>query len=93
MKTVRNDFLSEEEKIEYVKECDNAFERELDRVSRSIIEMGDTRFVTLSGPTWSCKTTTVKKIIADVIDAGKKIKIISILTAFVLDIDQQRNLI
>lgn len=78
VKTVRNDFLSEEEKIEYVKECDNAFERELDRVSRSIIEMGDTRFVTLSGPTCSCKTTTVKKIIADVIDAGKKIKIISI---------------
>lgn len=78
MKTVRNSFLSEEEKIKYVKECDNEFERELDLVSQSVIEREDARLVTLSGPTCSCKTTTVKKIIADVIDAGKRIKIISI---------------
>lgn len=78
MRTVRNEFGSEEEKRAYVRECEERFESELDGVSDAVINSADTRLVTLSGPTCSCKTTAVKKIIADVVDAGKKIRIISI---------------
>lgn len=78
MRKVRNEFASEEEKRAYVRECEERFESELDRVSDAVINRDGTRLVTLSGPTCSCKTTAVRKIIADVVDAGKKIKIISI---------------
>ena len=74
----RNCYKSEEEKQEFICQSEAAFEKRLDEVSAYILSHPDVRYVTLSGPTCACKSTTVKKIVSDVVDAGKRIYIISI---------------
>ncbi len=78
MTKARNIYANEEEKKEFIRQSEAAFERRLDEVSAYVLSHPDVRFVTLSGPTCACKSTTVKKIVSDVVDAGKRIYIISI---------------
>lgn len=78
MKKVKNEFSSEREKEEYVAYCEMEFEKKLDAVSEQLLSCDGLRLLTLSGPTCSCKSTAVKKLIADMVDAGRKIKIISL---------------
>ncbi|MCI8331402.1 MAG: hypothetical protein HFE78_01045 [Clostridiales bacterium] len=75
---LRNQFLSEADKIKYIGDCEKAFEQKLRYISQQIINRQGVRIVTLSGPSCSCKTTVVKKLVRDVSEAGKSIKIISI---------------
>ncbi|MBQ8696597.1 MAG: hypothetical protein IJ519_02650, partial [Clostridia bacterium] len=78
MTKAKNVYSSEEEKKEFIRQSEAAFERRLDEVSAYVLSHPDVRFVTLSGPTCACKSTTVKKIVSDVVDAGKRIYIIPI---------------
>lgn len=78
MTKARNEYASEAEKIEYIRQSESAFERRLDEVSAYVLAHPGVRYVTLSGPTCACKSTTVKKIVSDVVDAGKRIYIIPI---------------
>lgn len=71
-------FASEEEKINYVKECDADFETRLDAVIKELCETDGLQFVTLSGPTCSGKTTASKKMVSEFSERGKTVKIISI---------------
>lgn len=86
----RNTYANEEEKKEFIRQSEAAFERRLDEVSAYVLSHPDVRFVTLSGPTCACKSTTVKKIVSDVVDAGKRIYIISI-DDFFLDRGEDRD--
>ncbi len=86
----RNSYANEQEKKDYIRESEAKFERRLDEVSAYVLSHPDVRFVTLSGPTCACKSTTVKKIVSDVVDAGKRIFIISI-DDFFLDRGEDRD--
>ena len=74
----RQRFASENEKKQYVKECEEDFEARLDGVIRSLCETKGLRFVTLSGPTCSGKTTASRKMVSEFKERGKNVKIISI---------------
>ncbi len=71
-------FASEDEKINYVKECDEEFEDRLDAVIKELCQTDGLQFVTLSGPTCSGKTTASKKMVSEFLERGKTVKIISI---------------
>jgi len=71
-------FTSEEEKRRYVNECEADFENRLDTVIKSLCEIEGLRFVTLSGPTCSGKTTASKKMVSEFMERGRTVKIISI---------------
>ncbi len=71
-------FASENEKINYVKECDEDFENRLDAVIKELCRTKGLQFVTLSGPTCSGKTTASKKMVSEFLERGKTVKIISI---------------
>ena len=62
---------------EYIKKCDNEFERNLNRVADAIAE-GKERVVCLSGPTCSGKTTAASMLAKRLFSDGRKIHIISI---------------
>lgn len=89
MTKARNSYASEQEKKDFIRESEAAFERRLDEVSAYVLSHPDVRYVTLSGPTCACKSTTVKKIVSDVEAAGKRIFIISI-DDFFLDRGEDR---
>ena len=72
----RQIFASENEKKQYVKECDGDFEARLDGVMKSLCETEGLRFVTLSGPTCSGKTTASRKMVSEFRERGKNVKII-----------------
>ena len=71
-------FQSEEEKREYVKECDADFEARLDSVMQDICSRKDLRYLTLSGPTCSGKTTASRKLISEFRERGREVKTISL---------------
>lgn len=75
---LRNRFLTETDKIKYIRACEQAFEKKLQTVSHAVTTQKGVRIITLSGPSCSCKTTVVKKIVRDVNEQGQSIKIISI---------------
>ena len=70
-------FENEKEKQAYVEACDHDFEERLDGVMKEVCRE-DMRFLTLSGPTCSGKTTASKKLISEFSERGKKVKIVSI---------------
>lgn len=74
----KNIFSSEKEKLEYVLKCEHDFESRLDEVVKKVCADSDTRYIALSGPTCSGKTTASKKLISEFSERGKKIKIISL---------------
>ncbi len=71
-------FKSEDEKREYVHACDLDFENRLDNVMKEICKEKDLRYLTLSGPTCSGKTTAGNKLISEFSERGKTVKIISL---------------
>ena len=74
----RTEFVSEFDKKNYVKACDDDFEARLDVVVKRICETEGLRYLTLSGPTCSGKTTASRKLISEFDERGKKVKIISL---------------
>ncbi len=77
MKNINITFKNEQEKINFVNECEKDFEHRLDEVSKMAISSG-VSILLLSGPTCAGKTTTANKIIHDYHEAGKSVTIISI---------------
>ena len=77
MKELNITFKSEEEKIEFVKECENDFEKRLLEATQRIVR-SNINCVLLSGPTCSGKTTTAKKLIDDFTEVGKEVIVISL---------------
>ena len=77
MRILRNDFANEEEKIKYVAQCEREYESTLGGVCASIAA-DPCRVIALAGPTCSCKTTTVRKVVDEMKNAGRRIKVISI---------------
>ena len=74
----RTKFKSESEKLKYVCECDADFEQRLDKMMKQICDVDGIRFITLSGPTCSGKTTASKKLITEFSERGRNVKIISL---------------
>ena len=85
MKSINITFKNEQEKINFVNECEKDFEQRLDEVSKRAISRG-VSILLLSGPTCAGKTTTANKIIHDYLEAGKTVTTISIDDFF-----QERN--
>ncbi len=71
-------FKDQEEKKQYVQECEDRFEARLDEVMKELCDRDELRFLTLSGPSCSGKTTASKKLISEFAERGKKVKIISL---------------
>lgn len=71
-------FLNEEEKKNYVRACDADFDGRLDAVVKQICGLEGLRYLTLSGPTCSGKTTASKKLISEFAERGRAVKIISL---------------
>jgi uridine kinase len=77
MQKARNSFYGENDKREYVIECEKRFERSLDLAIERVISQNN-KIITLSGPTCSRKTTTAKKLISEFEERGKCVHVISI---------------
>ena len=71
-------FSNEFEKEEYVKQCDSEFESRLDVIMKQVCSLEGLKFLTLSGPTCSGKTTASEKLISECAERGKKTRIISL---------------
>jgi uridine kinase len=71
-------FSSEAEKRAYVEECDADFEARLDTVVKALCQTEGLKYLTLSGPTCSGKTTASKKLVSEFSERGKTVKIISL---------------
>ena len=77
MKNINITFKNEQDKIDFVNECEVDFEHRLDEVSCKAIK-SDVNILLLSGPTCAGKTTIANKIIHDYHEVGKKVITISI---------------
>ncbi len=71
-------FDSDEEKREFVGECEKDFERRLGVTAQEISGISDLKIIALSGPTCSGKTTAAKRIITELGARGRKVNVISI---------------
>ncbi len=78
MKIAKLKFSNENEKKEYVGICEARFEAELDEVMKAVCSRDELKFLTLTGPTCSGKTTASKKLISEFAERGRKVKIISL---------------
>ena len=77
MKNINITFKNEQDKIDFVNECEKDFEQRLDEVSQKAIYSG-VKILLLSGPTCAGKTTIANKIIHDYHEIGKSVTVISI---------------
>ena len=77
MTEIKGTFKNKKEKLAYIAECEASFERRLDEVSADIVR-DHTKIIALSGPTCSGKTTTAKKLTADLTAAGCDVYLVSI---------------
>lgn len=73
----------------FVNSCENSFKKEVHKVSNAIIASGNTKIVTLCGPTCSGKTTTASILTADLESKGKRAKVLSI-DDFYYDIEEMK---
>lgn len=71
-------FLSEKEKIEFVKKEDAAFEKRLDAAIDGIVHNENLRVILLSGPSGSGKTTASEKISKKFAEFGKRLVFVAI---------------
>jgi Uridine kinase len=78
MLTVYKAFDEESDKRDFIYECEDRFEAELDRVAREIRDEEGLKVVTLSGPTCSGKTTTASTLTRDWGRANQRVRLISI---------------
>ena len=88
MKTVNISFNNEQEKKNFVFECEADFEKRLDEVIAKAVDSGVMNIL-LSGPTCAGKTTTANKLIEDFNKCDKDVTIIS-LDDFFVDRNEQR---
>lgn len=75
--TISYDFSSPEEIQHFVLDCEAKFFRQVDECAEKILESG-VRFVTLSGPSCSGKTTASDRIVGAFRSHGVRVKVISI---------------
>ncbi len=78
MRQLRNEFGSEAEKIAYIIDCERELEDRLEQAAHKALARPEVRLLALAGPTCSCKSTAVRKIAADLTQAGKRVRVISI---------------
>ncbi len=71
-------FETEEEKIDFVKKCDAEFFGEIIKASESIAKDRDIRFILLSGPSCSGKTSASRVLTEALEKDGRRVSIISI---------------
>ncbi len=72
-------FFSDRSEIErFLEKCERDFEKKLTLTLNRLIDSGDTRVITLSGPTCSGKTTAAKKIVSELEKYGKNVHVISL---------------
>lgn len=71
-------FSGEKEKQDYVNFCDIDFENRLDNVMLEIFKHKELKYLTLSGPTCSGKTTASRKLLSEFAERGKKVKTVSL---------------
>lgn len=71
--------LSTEEKCrEIILQGEKRFAEELERIADKLIAVPGLKFLTLSGPTCSGKTTTAAKLLSDITRSGARVRVISI---------------
>ncbi len=71
-------FQNEEEKKAFVALCDRDFERRIKAVCLEIAEKEDLRFIGLTGPTCSGKTTTARLLTEVLAEKGHRVHVISL---------------
>lgn len=71
-------FKDENDKIEFINECENAFKNQFVHLSDKIISKPDVKVITLSGPTCSGKTVTAFNLTNDLVTEGIRVYKISI---------------
>lgn len=76
MLVVEKQFANEKEKEAFVLSCEAAFEAQLDAAIGKAVNAG-CRFLTLSGPSCSGKTTTAHKLITEFETVGKRVGVVS----------------
>ncbi len=78
MKHQNYDFHSEAEKKEFVCECEKRFRDSLDKAAERVASHRELKFVALSGPTCSGKTTTAGILVDKLTRAGRNVRVVSI---------------
>lgn len=71
-------FENEEKIREYIEQCERGFRARIDDCVRSLISDSSLKFITLSGPTCSGKTTAASMIVQRLEAAGYKVGAVSI---------------
>lgn len=71
-------FSGEEEMRSFISECEKIYKDQINSVASGILSSCETRFIMLSGPTCSGKTTTSKILIENFEKHGKNVRAISI---------------
>ncbi len=71
-------FESKEEASDFILACEGDFEKRLKGTINKIESLKNLKFITLSGPTCSGKTTAAKKIISEFASLGRTVNVISI---------------
>lgn len=71
-------FNDNEEIIAYIQKCEENFKSNFDKCSDSLLACDNIRFIMLSGPTCSGKTTAAKMLTAALENAGHRVGLISI---------------
>lgn len=62
---------------EWAMACERDFDRRLSELSRRIVQE-EKSYIALSGPSCSGKTTTSHKLVADLVQSGKRVKVVSL---------------
>ncbi|MBQ4137090.1 MAG: hypothetical protein IJD67_03170 [Clostridia bacterium] len=75
---IKTRFESEEEKKIYVDKCEARFEGEMSKCVSLLAQNKQLKFITLSGPTCSGKTTAAHIIVDALEAAGHRVKVVSI---------------
>ena len=91
MKYIDISFSNEQEKIDFVKNCELDFEKRLSDVSSRVVK-AKAESLLLAGPTCAGKTTTANKIISDFAENGREVTVIS-FDDFFKPRTQQRSIV
>ncbi len=75
---IRTHFENEEQIREYINECENRFTRDMNACTELLLKDEGVKFITLSGPTCSGKTTSAHIIVEALEGAGHRVKVVSI---------------
>lgn len=76
---IKSELLNTEEKAaEYVRGCEEFFEKHLSDILGRTLSISDLKIITLSGPSCSGKTTAARKLTAEIEKQGRRAKVLSI---------------